>query len=328
MALQPAKDPRRLHGVVDLGTHSCNMLVGQLDDEGGLLVRHDSSEVPRLGDGLHATGQLGQDAMDRTVEVLGGLARIASELGVESLSVGATAAMRRASNRQVLIDRVESELGIDLHVISEREEAELGWIAGKACLAWRGGHEGRPVVVVDVGGGSTEVVADGGARLRSFPVGGIVLTERFRTDGALGQDGLARGDWAGMVESLGTEFAELAQWFPDAGNAPAGERPLLVALGGTACNLGSLELGLAEFDHAAAEAQVCSCSGIVPWSERLAGLSLEQRRELPVQAARATVLPAGLACLGQVAALCGTEEVLVAGKGLRYGFLSKILGIG
>ncbi len=328
MALPNAKDPRRLHGAIDLGTHSCLLVVGQLDDKAQLAVRHDTCKVPRLGEGLHQTGRLGREAMDRTVKVLAGFVRTARELGVESLTLGATAAMRRATNRQVLIDRVRAELGLELLLISERDEAELGWIAATACLANRGGALGQPVVVVDVGGGSTEVVADGGARLRSFPVGGLVLSERFGTDGAVGQDGSVQGDWAGMVDYLSGEFAELEKWFPGASQTPGGERPLLVALGGTACNLGCLELGVADFDHEAAEAQAFRCSAVLPWGERLAGLSLEQRGELPVEAARAAVLPAGLACLGQVAARCGAEELLVTGRGLRYGILSKILGIG
>jgi exopolyphosphatase/guanosine-5'-triphosphate,3'-diphosphate pyrophosphatase len=328
MPLLPAKDPRLLHGVIDLGTHSCLLLVGQLTDEGGLGIRHDVCEVPRLGEGLHETGQLGRAGMDRTMDVLGRFAATARDLGVESLTLGATAAMRRATNRQVMIDRVRDELGIELQLISEAEEAELGWIAATACLAGRGGAGEQPVVVVDVGGGSTEVVADGGARLRSFPIGGIVLTERFGTGGAKGPDGSVHNNWAGLVDCVQNEFTELADWFPESGAMPISGRPLLVALGGTPCNLGCLELGLTEFNHEAAEGVSVPCGVVLPWGERLAALSIDARAKLPVERARAAVLPAGLACLGQVAALCGAGELLVTGRGLRYGFLSKILGIG
>lgn len=323
MKILPVSDSSLLHGVVDLGTYSCLMLVGRRDERGEIEVVSDLCEVPRLGEGLAKTGALSQAGMDRTIAALANFQERARELGVASLFIAGTAAMRRAKNADVIVQRAREELGLEITVISELEEAEVGWIAATIGLEM----SLEDVVVVDVGGGSTEVVTDGGRWVASFPLGGVVLTEAFATDG-LSPGG---GDWDGLERAVKEAFCELGK-SKTLGSVAGGHRsggppkePLLLALGGTASNLGSLELGLEQHDRKVPEGRRFLSSGAWKWAHELAGKDLAARRALPIEAERASVLPAGLACLGEVALKLGATELLVTGKGLRYGLIRKRL---
>lgn len=327
MTLQPALDPSLLHGVIDLGTHSCLLLVGRRDDKGELKIVLDLCEIPRLGEGLAKTGALSQAGMDRTVAVLKSFQARANELGVATLFLGGTAAMRRASNAGAMIERVRDELGLELTVIGESEEAELGWLAATAGL----GEIPEEIYVVDVGGGSTEVVTGGGQRVRSFPLGGVVLTEAYGTSGTDPEG----ADWAGLEKAVIEGFAEVVREEPRHQHVGKNRRlgpdespipgPLLVALGGTACNYGALALDLASFDHEAPEGMRLPSGDLWKWARDLGTRTLLERQKSPIEAERAPVLPAGLACLAEVASQLGVRELLVTGQGLRYGLLRKRL---
>ena len=327
MTLRPVSNPSPWHGVIDLGTHSCLLLVGRCDERGELEVALDLCEIPRLGEGLAKTGALSEAGMDRTLDVLEHFQKRATELEVASLFIGGTAAMRRAANADVMIERVQAELGLQLTVIGEKEEAELAWLAATAGL----GDNPEGICVVDVGGGSTEVVSEGGRKVRSFPLGGLVLTEAFGTGGREGE----AGDWQGLEKAVTEGFQGLGSACEttvdakDTGLIPLEPRAsagaLLVALGGTACNYGALSLGLTKFDHQAPEGIRFPGVQAWKWARELAALPLESRLQEPIEEGRAPVLPAGLACLGEVARRLGATSLLVTGRGLRYGFLLKRL---
>jgi exopolyphosphatase/guanosine-5'-triphosphate,3'-diphosphate pyrophosphatase len=339
MTVRPVHDPSLLHGVIDLGTHSCLLLVGRKTDQGGLEVATDLCEIPRLGEGLAKTGRLSEAGMQRTLAVLEKFKREAQRLGVATLIVGGTAAMRRAANADDMVGRVRDSLGLELLVIGEDEEAELAWAAATAAQDVRDAlRVGRQVCVVDVGGGSTEVVVDGGRRVCSFPLGGVVLTEQFGTAGGLGSDQSRLENWGNLEKAVGVGFLELGAWLGNGGtnrvlgssrlDSGGAAAPLLVAMGGTACNLGALVLDLERFDHMAAEGLHLPASAVREWSTRLGPLSLQSRNEYPIESTRASVLPAGLACLGEAVRIIGATELFVTGRGLRFGLIHTRLGTG
>ena len=292
--------------VVDLGTHSCLLLVAERGPNGELEVLEDHCEVPRFGAGLDKSGVLSDEAVARVERVLADYARRAAALGCARLFVGGTAALRRAGNQAAVLARL-TKPGIEIEVLSEEEEARLGWTAVA---------QGNPrTSVVDVGGGSTEVVARGAKLLRSVPVGAVVLTERCQDLGWEALYAEARAAIAGLAAFDSQEFELQAE-------------PDWVALGGTPSNLAALELGLERFDHLAVEGAVLQTESALRWGQRLAGLSLEERCRLPIEAPRAAVLPAGLACLGATLSAFGVLTFRVSGRGLRYGLMDDLLRFG
>ena len=162
---------------IDVGTNTVMCLVADVHPDGCLEVLADEERFARLGEGLGETGRLTDAAMDRVLACLAECKTTAERLGVETIIIGATSASRDATNIEELIRRVNDELGLDYRVLSGEEEAELSF---RGALAMVPGTS--EACVLDVGGGSTEIVAGGVGEIRyriSLDIGSVRLTERF-----------------------------------------------------------------------------------------------------------------------------------------------------
>ena len=162
---------------IDVGTNTVVSVVADVADDGRLTILADEERFARLGQGVDASGRLAPEAMDRAVDRIAGAQATAEQLGAERVVIGATSASRDASNVSVLRDRVRDELGLDYRVLPGVEEAALSFRGALALLP-----DVDEATVVDVGGGSTEVVAGtraGGVAYRtSLDVGSVRLSER------------------------------------------------------------------------------------------------------------------------------------------------------
>lgn len=164
---------------VDCGTNSIRLLIADVDGEGGRLtdvVRE--MRVVRLGQGVDATGELAQEALDRTFAATAHYAALIREHGAAKVRFVATSATRDARNRQVFVDGIREILGVEPEVITGDEEAALSFAGASSVLPSRGAE---PVLVVDLGGGSTEFVlgdANGVIAAKSVDVGCVRMTER------------------------------------------------------------------------------------------------------------------------------------------------------
>jgi exopolyphosphatase / guanosine-5'-triphosphate,3'-diphosphate pyrophosphatase len=169
---------------IDCGTNSIRLLVADATTaDGGVTLRdvHRETRIVRLGQGVDATGRIAPEALDRTRTALVAYADVLRRTGTERVRVVATSATRDADNREDFFAMVRSTLGVAVEVITGDEEATLSFVGAVGELDADDG----PFVVVDVGGGSTEVVLgtveDGRARVhaaRSVDVGSVRITER------------------------------------------------------------------------------------------------------------------------------------------------------
>ncbi|GAB5537765.1 MAG: exopolyphosphatase [Rubricoccaceae bacterium] len=161
---------------IDVGTNTVVSVVADVDN-GELTILADEERFARLGQGVDASGRLAPEAMDRVLDRLAQAQATARQLNAEHTIIAATSASRDASNVGELQERVRRELGLDYRVISGVEEAALSF---RGALAMR--PELATACVVDIGGGSTEIVAGtqaGGVTYRtSLDVGSVRLTER------------------------------------------------------------------------------------------------------------------------------------------------------
>jgi len=163
---------------IDCGTNSIRLLVADVDPAEGTLTDLDRRmEVVRLGQGVDRTGRLAPEALDRTFEATRRYAAICTDLGVERVRFVATSASRDAENRQEFVDGVRTILGVEPEVVDGAEEATLSFRGATSVLAGR--HPG-PFLVVDIGGGSTELVlgTTSPVAMVSMDVGCVRLTER------------------------------------------------------------------------------------------------------------------------------------------------------
>jgi exopolyphosphatase/guanosine-5'-triphosphate,3'-diphosphate pyrophosphatase len=163
---------------IDVGSNSVHMVVADVAPDGRIAVVDRVKEMLRLGRGAFTTGRLAPEAMELGVRAMQTFAHLAKARRVERLRVVATSAVREAQNGPAFVQRLRRETGLPVHVISGGEEAELIFRAARHAL----GLEGGPHLLVDVGGGSVELVLvrDGKPLwLRSLPLGVTRLTERF-----------------------------------------------------------------------------------------------------------------------------------------------------
>jgi exopolyphosphatase / guanosine-5'-triphosphate,3'-diphosphate pyrophosphatase len=281
------------YGVVDVGSNTIHLLVGEVEGGEVLPVTGEKFSA-RLGAGVEKTGRLQEERLLLAAEAINLFARIAALNGAPSPEVLATSAVRDAENGAELVERVGETTGLKMRLISGQKEAELGFRGALSAL------EERPdkVVVVDLGGGSAQFILgerSGEIEERvSLPLGTNRTTERFvradpPTDGELEE---LRGHVAGMLPG----------W--DVGEAP------VVAVGGSARAM------LKITSDALTVERLWRLSGEV--RTRPSGLLAREHGLAPE---RARVLPAAITTLATVLEVYGKEELTVARGGIREGTL-------
>lgn len=169
-----------MKAAIDIGTNTTLLLVAMVDN-GSLEVLHEEQRVPRLGKGVDQDKQLSDEAMQRVVDVLqeyqGTIARDFSE--VKDVRVTATSAVRDANNRTEFLDLVREQIGWQVEILSGFEEAQLTYVGAHSVIDGRSEAQN---VIIDIGGGSTEIASGGGRIVRdrySYNMGCVRFTERF-----------------------------------------------------------------------------------------------------------------------------------------------------
>lgn len=299
--------PERV-AAIDIGTNSVLLLIAARNSRGGLETVLERATVTRLGRGVDGQRRLDPAAMQRTLDVLAGYAAEARAHGAAILAVG-TSALRDASNAAEFRARAEAVLGTPPQIIDGAREAEL---------TFAGALVGLPVArdevtVVDVGGGSTELVRVQGGALTgvSVDVGAVRLTERFKL--------AAPTPTRACAEVLAYATAALR----DSG---ATATPRIVAVAGTATTLAAVAHGIEPFDPARIHGARLDLDALRTWIDRIAALDLEARAALAgLGAARADVIVAGALVLLAACELASARELLVSCGGLRVGLAAEVL---
>ena len=292
---------------VDVGSNSVLLTVARRSPTGALTILDERSIITRLGQGLRDRGALSPEAASRTLAVLEEFGVAIVALGAEARAAG-TSALRRAEDADEFLERAREALGLSLEVLSGAEEARLGYLGALSDLEGITPSD-RPVLV-DPGGGSTEVIRGGEAAL-SLETGAVRLTETFvHSDPPADEEITALR--AHVVEGLSAL-------------EPAGDRPV-VAAGGTATTLAALALGLERYDGRQVHGFQMALSEVVSLRRRLAALSLVEREEIPcLPPGRADVAVAGAVLLEELISGLGVDGVTVSDRGLRFGLIEEIL---
>lgn len=293
---------------IDIGSNSLLLLV--LADDGAVL--HDEARVVGLGRGLGDRGLFRTDRMEEALVVLVEYAQRAAALGVpaDQVRVVATSASRRALNASTFFERVKASAGLNVRVIDGEEEARLTWLGARKGLSLPDG----PVAVVDLGGGSTEIVVGERETLAlrtSLEIGTVRLTDQL-LDGGRGRTdprALAR-----LREHV-AEVVATVVW-------PTLPRAM-VAVAGTATTLAAMELGLDRYDGAKVHGSRLSRAALRRWMDRLLEADPAERRKLAAASPeRADTLLAGACVLDAVAAAARRDSLIISDGGLRHGVLA------
>jgi exopolyphosphatase/guanosine-5'-triphosphate,3'-diphosphate pyrophosphatase len=222
---------------IDCGTNSIRLLVADVDPATGALVDVERTmEVVRLGQGVDRTGRIAPEALERALAATRCYATRCTELGVEAIRYVATSATRDAKNRREFVDGVRTAIGVEPEVIDGAEEARLSFRGATGVLGSR--HPG-PLLVVDLGGGSTELVLGTDAPVASYSmdVGCVRMTERH-----LHSD-------PPTTSEIGAAAADVRAALDAASAMVPLERTMtLVGLSGTVTTVTAHALGLARYD--------------------------------------------------------------------------------
>lgn len=310
-----------LYGALDLGTNNCRLLIARSARDGFRVV--DSfSRIVRLGEGLARTGRLDDRAMERAYQALSECAERVARRGVDPsrLSAVATQACRAAENGRAFVERVRSGTGLRLRIIDPVEEARLA-VAG--CLNLFDPHA-EAVLVVDVGGGSTELswLRREGRSFRtagwmSAPLGVVTLAER-RPEPADGLEGWFEAMVADMGEAIGAgglRDPALQALFQQG-------RAHLVGTSGAITSLAGIHLGLKRYQRDRVDGLWMSRGDCRAAAGVLMRMGVEGRAaEGCIGPDRADLVLAGAAILEAVQRAWPCERVRVADRGLREGLL-------
>jgi len=300
--------------VIDVGTNSVKLHVGERRADGSWQTVADRAEVTRLGEGLQDTGSLQPEPLRRTAEAVVGMVEEARREGAAEIAAVATAGMRLAENSTELVEAVRERCGVGIEVISGEEEARLAYLAATSAL-----DVGREsLVVFDTGGGSSEFTFGRAARVEerfSADVGAARYTERFGLDGVVSDDEIG---WA--LQAIADDLARL-----DGRQPPAA----LIGLGGALTNLAAVRHRLATYDPDVVQGTVLDRAEIDRQIDLYRSRTAERRREIVgLQPARAEVILAGACIVRTVLDKLHCDELTVSDRGLRHGLLVERFSAG
>jgi exopolyphosphatase / guanosine-5'-triphosphate,3'-diphosphate pyrophosphatase len=292
--------------VVDIGTNSTRLLVAEVDG-GALSELQRESVVTRLGEGVDATGRLGEDPMQRVFAVLERYAEAIERHGANARTAVMTSAVRDAANGAEFAAAVRDRYGLEAATLTGDEEARLTYLGATAT---RGG--GDPLVVIDIGGGSTELVVGASGAVdfhTSTQVGVVRHSERH-----LHSDPPTAAELQALAEDARAAIDAAVP--EDVRARPIGG----VGVGGTATQLASVDLGLAEHDRERVEGHAMTRATLERLQDRLAGVPLAERREVRgLDPARAPTIVAGVTILLEAVGAFALDGVEVSERDILWG---------
>ncbi|MFZ4486408.1 MAG: exopolyphosphatase [Candidatus Nanopelagicales bacterium] len=303
---------------IDCGTNSIRLLIADVDQATGMLsdlVR--TMRVVRLGEGIDRTGEFSQGGLERTFAACEEYAALLAAHGNPPLRFVATSATRDAGNRADFMAGVMARLGVEPDVIPGAEEAELSFVG-----AVRGLPQGllaEPVLVVDIGGGSTEFVLGGELPSHSISVnvGCVRMTERhLRSDPpSAGEVDLVEADLADALAAV-------------ASAVPVGDARTLVGVAGSVTTVAAMALDLREYDPAVLHGAVVTRDQVERVTEQLLAMTRAQRAALPfMHEGRVDVIAGGAMVLRALMRAFGQEQVIASETDILDGIVYRLAAL-
>jgi exopolyphosphatase / guanosine-5'-triphosphate,3'-diphosphate pyrophosphatase len=297
-------------GAVDCGTNTIKLLVADLDPETG---REQTLEremrIVRLGQDVDRTGRLADEALARTFAAVEEYAGIIASHHVERLRFCATSASRDAANSDVFMAGVRERLGVEPEVVSGDVEAQLTYDGATRSLS----DVPTPVLVVDIGGGSTELILGGGhgdvQAARSLDIGSVRITERL-----MPSDPPTAAELAAATQAIDDALDRL----PGHG-VHLDRAATVVGVAGTITTVAAVLLGLVEWDRRRVHHARLTVGDVHALTERLTGMTVAQREELRVPPGRSDVIGAGALILDRVLRRTGADTLLVSDSDILDG---------
>jgi exopolyphosphatase/guanosine-5'-triphosphate,3'-diphosphate pyrophosphatase len=297
---------------IDIGTNTILLLIAEVE-RGRIKPLFEKETVARLGEGVQKSGILLKEAMDRGLQTLAQYLGQCRAMRVQKIFAAGTSALREAKNSENFLKLAKEKLNLSIEVISGEEEARLSFLAVSKDLQ----EEEKSILVIDVGGGSTEFILGQGGQIKewiSLPLGSVRFTEQF-----LHSDPVQEEEW----EKMEKKIQELLV------NIPRSKEPLsMVAVGGTATTLASVEQGLQDFITEKIHHFVLKREALKNQLSLYRSKTIEERKKIKgLPPARADVILTGGTILYLAMEDLNCPSALISGQGVRYGLLYKKLNL-
>ncbi len=292
-----------MFATIDIGTHSTLALIADPDRDGGVRLIADRTIITKLGEGVSETGYISKEAMDRTIAALKSFLKLFSQHKVKEIKAVGTAVLRDAQNAINFTKRVKNELGIDVEVLSAEKEARLTYESSALDF-------GKEIIVIDVGGGSTEFIrGPKPLAIISLPIGCVNLTEEF-----ISSDPVLDVDEKALRRSI---FDYLHN---EVTMDTSSDIQKIVATAGTATTLMAMNFELEEYDSKLIHGQELSRDSLSKLLDTMLSKSIDERKELiGLPSERAEVIFAGAVMLDEAMKHLGCRKVTISDRGVRWG---------
>lgn len=289
--------------MIDVGTNSTRLLVADVD--GGVSPLERRSTVTRLGRGVDLSGHLAHEAIEDVCAAIGGYVEILEELGAETVEVIATSAVRDADNGGAFVAELRERFALSARVLDGEEEARLTYLG-----ATSEAPPSEPTLVVDIGGGSTELIVGTGSEISfhdSLQAGVVRHSERcISSDPPTAEE----------LEALATDVRGLIK--DSIGEGVEARRGIAVA--GTPTSLAAVVMELEPYDPSRVHGHVLALPAIQVILSRLASLPLAERVEVAgLHPDRAPTIVAGVVILVETMRAFDLEEITVSEHDILYG---------
>jgi exopolyphosphatase/guanosine-5'-triphosphate,3'-diphosphate pyrophosphatase len=296
---------------IDLGSQTFRLAVARIVDNSPRVLVSKLDNV-RLGQGLAANERLTENAIKRGIETLRDFRKCLDKFRISDVRVCGTAALRNAANADEFLDLAEAE-GFNVKILSKDEEAFISVMGMRTSLP----DIIDPFLVVDVGGGSSEVVLATSSNIlfnRSLNIGAVNLTERFiRTDPPLLEE----------LEKLGLHIRQkLSDLPPKLPQSPK----VVVGVGGTATTLAAMALGMEKYDPQRIRGYTLGVQELDKLWYYLIGMKIQARRGISgLESRRADIIIAGIAIFREILHMIEFKELTVSDGGLLLGLLTSLI---
>lgn len=290
---------------IDIGTNTVLMAIADVADDGRIYPVYDGQQLPRLGKDVESNKIIREDSIRRVIDVLKTFKKTAESYEVFQILACGTSALRDAENRDMVVQQIKAETDIDVDIISGDTEAEYTYLGALTGLSLIPATTG----VLDIGGGSTELVAGRGESLVSrcsIDVGSVRLTEIF-------------------FQSLPPSprlLYEAQEYVRNTVRQQIEEFKIktLIGVAGTVTTLAAIQKKLPAFSADLIHGYVLGSKDIESMYAQFSGYSLDQMIKVPqISRGREDILLAGILILRVYLSLLGKQDIIVSTRGLRYG---------
>ncbi|GFE57921.1 Ppx/GppA phosphatase family protein [Geobacter sp. AOG1] len=298
---------------IDIGTNSIRSIVVEVGTTGTFRILDDEKATVRLGEGFAGTGAISPAAWQRAMDSLSRMRKIFDGYGVKNVEAVATSAVRKATNGPAFVDAIKNDIGIDVTVIDGEEEAELAVLSAQNNFDM----EGMRYAMVDIGGGSLEIVTALGNHIEeiySLELGAVVLTEKF-----IGSDPVSRGDYSRLRKHVRKTLKEAFDGEEVALNTILGS-------GGTMTAIAAMVMAMRREGYGSIHGYEVLRSEVVHLLAMLLRRDMKGRRGVAgLNPDRADIIVAGVVAVDELMDFFGANMLKVNERGIREGLILRSL---